>query len=273
MKSLTKIISFILVLAAVLGILHLAISGLFGVDPGFLRHSGPGHVTFYILFVLNVILFQKFVNRRSFYSLGFKRYTGWQKTVFKGWFVGVLSFIGYTLVMDSAGIIDIQLKYGVGRILLAIVIALTGFGIAITEEILFRGFFLQTMLRDLPRWVAVLLTGIIFVFFHKLGAMQDFWTLPYDAMLAGGIFCLHMWLTVAYLKTGSLYLPTGIHSGLVCAKVFFRALKLTEVDIQNSYIFGLNGDARRGFLTWGLFLCGILILPLLIGKREKEAKA
>jgi membrane protease YdiL (CAAX protease family) len=271
MKSLSKIISFILVLVGVISALNFLITLLFNKDPGFLRHSGVGHVTFYVLFVVNVLLFQKYVNRESFYSLGFATYPGWVKTIFKGWTVGVISFIAYTFVMDAFGVIELRMIRGVGSLVLALIIGCTGFTIAATEEILFRGFFLQTMLKDLPKWVAVFITGIIFVLFHKLGAIQDFWTKPYDAMLAGGIFCLHIWLSIAYLKTRSLYLPIGIHSGLVFGKVVFRKLKVIEVIEPNSYLFGLNGDARRGFLAWALFLCGVLILRFLITNNEKKA--
>jgi len=163
MKSLAKVVSFILILIAALTILHFAIVLIFDQDPGFLRHSGVGHVTFYLLFILNVFLFQKFVNKQSISSLGFRRYPGWWITVLKGWGVGVIAFVSYTLLMEAFGVIELRMKYDMGRILLALLIGLTAFGIAATEEALFRGFFLQTMLKDLPTWVAVLISGIIFV--------------------------------------------------------------------------------------------------------------
>jgi uncharacterized protein len=271
MKSLSKLAGFILSLGLALLTLHFIVTGIFGKDPGFLRHSGVGHVTFYILFVLNVFIFQKWVNREGFLSLGLNPYSGWQMTVLKGWIVGVLAFIGYTLVMQAAGVIVLKMDYRFGRVLLALLIGCTAFMIALTEEILFRGFFLQTLLKDLPVWMAVVITGIIFVFFHKLGSIQDFWLIPYDAMLAGGIFALHLLLTAAYFKTKLLYLPLGIHSGLVFGKVVFRKLKLIEVIEPESFWFGLGGDARRGFLAWILFVSGILVLRFLITKREKKA--
>jgi membrane protease YdiL (CAAX protease family) len=273
MKSLGRILSFILVFSGGIFLLHLLVTVVFQKDPGFLKHSGVGHVTFYVLFVLLVLAFQKFVVREPFYSLGFERYPGWPVTIVKGWIVGVVGFIGYTLLMDSVGVIELRMKYGIGRVLLALVIGLTGFTIAATEELLFRGFFLQTLMKDLPRWIAVVITGIIFVLFHKLGAVQDFWTVPYDAMLAGGIFSLHILLCVAFFKSKTLYLPLGIHSGLVFTKVVFRKLKLIEVVDAESYLFGLGGDARRGVLAWGLFLAGILVLRYLITDREKKGLA
>lgn len=271
MKSLLKVSAFVLTLMTVIGLLQLAVTHLFHLDPGFFRHSGLGHVSFYVLFVLNVLLFQRFVNRKSFSSLGLQRYSGWPTTVFRGWIAGSIAFIVYTWIMDAAGIVDLQLRDGVDRIVVALLIGLSAFAIAATEEILFRGFFLQTMLGDLPKWLAIGVTGVIFVFFHKLGRIQDFWTIPYEMMLGGGIFCLNILLCAAYLKSKTLYLPIGIHSGLVFAKVVFRKLKLVEVLEPNSYWFGLDGDARRGFFAWVLFLAGIFLLRFLITDRERLA--
>ena len=91
-------------------------------------------------------------------------------------------------------------------------------------------------------------------------------------MLAGGLFSLNILLCAAYLKSKTLFLPIGVHSGLVFAKIFFRRMKMMyAVEPANSYLFGLEGDARRGFLAWILFLSGILVLGFLITDRERKA--
>ena len=268
MKSLAKITAFILSFAAVIAALHFVLSFLFGQDPGLLLHHGAGQFTFYVLFILNVFLFQKFVNRESFISLGLKPYSGWYLTVLKGWFAGVIAFAAYSILMGAFGVVEFRLKFS-PLILTAFFTAFAAFGVALTEEILFRGFFLQTMLKDLPKWAAVALTGIIFVFFHDLAHPESFFTEPRQMMLAGGLFSLNLLLCAAYLKSKTLFLPIGIHSGLVFAKIFFRRMKMMyAVEPANSFLFGLEGDARRGFLAWLLFLSGILILNFLITNRE-----
>ena len=146
----------------------------------------------------------------------------------------------------------------------------SAFGIATTEEILFRGFFLQTLLKDLPAWVAVLITGIMFVFFHDLARIHYFWTEPNHMMLAGGLFALNCLLCAAYLKTRNLFLPIAIHSGLVFGKIFFRKMKLMVVVEPNSHLWGIGGDARKGFMCWLFFLAGILILNFLITKQDRS---
>lgn len=268
MKALAKITAFILSFAAVIAALHFVLSSLFGQDPGLLLHHGAGQFTSYLLFVLNVFLFQTYVNKESFLSLGLKPYSGWYVTVLKGWIAGVIAFVSYSILMGAFGIVEFRLKFS-PLILTAFFTAFSAFTIALTEEILFRGFFLQTMLKDMPKWFAVIITGVIFVLFHDLAHVESFWTEPRQMMLAGGLFSLNVLLCVAYLKSKTLFLPIGIHAGLVFAKIFFRRMKMMyAIEPANSYLFGLEGDARRGFLAWLLFLSGILILNFLITNRE-----
>lgn len=275
MKALAKVLAFILIFAGVLALLHFIIQFVFQKDPGLLLHHGIGQGTFYLLFILNVFLFQTYVNKENFLSLGLRPYSGWYATLLKGWAAGAIAFVSYSALMGVFGVVEFRWNWSAVRTLSAFGIAFSAFGIALTEEILFRGFFLQTMLKDLPRWIAVILTGLIFVVFHDLAHPLSFFTEPRQMMLAGGLFSLNVLLCMAYLKSGSLFLPIGIHAGLVYAKVFFRKMKMMyAIEPANSYLFGLEGDARRGILAWILFLAGILILNYLITDREKQtAKA
>jgi len=271
MKSLIKITAFILAFSGVLVVIHYAIQFVFQKDPGLLLHHGIGQLTFYVLFILNVFIFQKYVNREGFLSLGLYPYQGWYITLLKGWMAGVIAFVGYSLLMGAFGIVEFRIKWSIPLMITAFFTAFSAFGIALTEEILFRGFFLQTMLKDLPKWIAVIVTGLIFVVFHDLAHPLSFFTEPRQMMLAGGLFSLNVLLCMAYLKTKMLFLPIGIHSGLVFAKIFFRRMKMMyPIEPADSFLFGLEGDARRGFLAWILFLAGILILNYLITDREKK---
>ncbi len=233
-------------------------------------HHGIGQVTFYLLFVFNVFIFQTYVNKESFMSLGLKPHPGWFKSFLKGFVVGVFAFVFYTMLTKFAGVIDFKDRWGFERIITAFFVAFSAFGIATTEEILFRGFFFQTLLKDLPKWVAILITGIIFVLFHDLANISNFWTVPKHMMLAGGLFCLSTLLCFAYLKSGSLYLPIAIHAGLVFGKVFFRKMKMVEVLDPTSYVWAIDGDARRGVMAWLLFLGGIFVLKYLVADKKQN---
>lgn len=270
MKALAKVLVFVLVFAGAITLIHFVIQFLFQKDPGLLLHHGFGQATFYLLFILNVLIFQRYVNRESFFSLGLHPYPGWHVTLLKGWAAGVIAFVFYSLLMGAFGVVEFKYRPGIERLITAFFVAFSAFMIALTEEILFRGFFLQTLLNDLPKWIAVTITGIIFVLFHDLAHPQSFFTESRQMMLAGGLFCLNVLLCFAYLKSKTLYLPIGIHAGLVFAKIVFRKMKLMHTLQPESYLFGIDGDARRGFAAWLLFLSGIFVLNYLITEREKK---
>lgn len=276
MKSIVKITAFIFVFAAVIAFIHFGGLFLFGKDPGILAHHGPGQFAFYLLFILNIFLFQKYINRQSVVSLGLKPYRGWPVTVLKGWAAGMIAFLGYTFFMSAFGVVELRvdswMKFWV-NFPAALIVACAAFGVALTEDVLFRGFFFQTLLQNLPKWPSIVITGIIFGFFHKLNQPLDFFTIPYDAMLFGGVFCLNVLLCFAFLKSGTLYLPIGIHSGLVFAKMACKKLKFIHVLQDDSFLFGLGGDPRRGLLAWALFVLGVFVLRFLISERERKIHA
>lgn len=272
MKALLKIAGFILVFAAVIFGTEFFIEIVLQKDADLLIHHGIGQVIFYLLFVLNVFLFQTYVNKQSFMSLGLKPFPGWKRTFLNGFIAGALAFAFYTTLTKFAGVVDFQNRWGIERFLTAFAVAFSAFGIATTEEILFRGFFFQTLLKDLPKWPAIMMTSILFVLFHDLANVSSFWTVPDKMMLAGGLFSLSVLLCFAYLKTGSLYLPIAVHSGLVFAKVFFKKMKMVTVVEPESYLWAINGDARRGVAAWILFLAGIFILDFLISKPNSSLR-
>lgn len=269
MRALIKVASFILIFSAIIFCIEFIIETVFRKDADLLIHHGIGQVTFYLLFVLNVYIFQTYVNKHDFLSLGLRPYTGWKSTFLKGFVAGATGFVLYTVLTKFVGIVDFHNRWQFERIITAFFVAFSAFGIAATEEILFRGFFFQTLLKDLPKWPAIIITGILFVFFHDLANVSDFWTVPTHMMLAGGLFSLNVLLCFAYLKTGSLFFPIAIHSGLVFAKVFFRKMKMVEVIDPSSYLWAINGDARRGIMCWLFFLAGIFILKYLISTPQK----
>jgi CAAX protease family protein len=76
---------------------------------------------------------------------------------------------------------------------------------AAAEEILFRGYPLQTLTRARLAWLGVLLTSVPFAAVHlgNPNAVPGFTFV--NTALAG------IWLAVAYLRTRSLWLPLGLH--------------------------------------------------------------
>src|SRR5438477_9663287 len=76
---------------------------------------------------------------------------------------------------------------------------------AAAEEMLFRGYVLQTLTRANIAWLGVVLTSVPFAAAHlrNPNVVQGFTFL--NTALAG------VWLAVAYLRTRSLWFPLGVH--------------------------------------------------------------
>ncbi|MDQ3687932.1 MAG: CPBP family intramembrane metalloprotease [Acidobacteriota bacterium] len=76
---------------------------------------------------------------------------------------------------------------------------------AAAEEVLFRGYPLQTVLRSWPAWLAIVPSSIMFAFVHLGNPNVARGFTFVNTTLAG------VWLAVAYLRTRSLWFPLGVH--------------------------------------------------------------
>lgn len=84
---------------------------------------------------------------------------------------------------------------------------------ALSEEVVFRGFVLRTLLRDLPAPIALLLSGYLYAQAHFLRPMD--WSrdaLPFVLLLGVGLL-----LGQLVLWTGSIWTSVGLHAVWVYA--------------------------------------------------------
>ena len=142
-----------------------------------------------------------------FRALGCMPAPGWLRNFALGSAIGGLSLLlaaglavvsrGIYFSFDRAGAVTIGKTLGIS--LLVFLFA------AATEEMLFRGYPLQTLARAQLAWVGVLLTSVPFAAVHLANpnVVPGFTLL--NTALAG------VWLALAYLRTRSLWLPFGLH--------------------------------------------------------------
>jgi membrane protease YdiL (CAAX protease family) len=91
--------------------------------------------------------------------------------------------------------------------------ALTCAGIALSEEMLVRGFALRQLERRRGRAVAALVTAGVFGLLHVLN--------PHASWLAvANIILVGLWLALAVQRTGSLWMAVGIHFAWNLAQAF-----------------------------------------------------
>jgi membrane protease YdiL (CAAX protease family) len=142
-----------------------------------------------------------------FRALGATPHRGWLKNIAIGSIVGIASlFLAALFAMISRGV-RFQFDSAGGRLVgetlaTSLLIFLLA---AAAEEMLFRGYPLQTLTRANLAWLGVLLTSVPFALAHlnNPNAVPAFTFI--NTALAG------LWLAVAYLRSRSLWLPFALH--------------------------------------------------------------
>ena len=142
-----------------------------------------------------------------FRALGCSPHPGWLKNLAIGFLFGAVSlFLAAIITLASRGTRFHFSPAGAGMISKTLIVSILVFLFAAAaEEILFRGYPLQTLTRAQLAWLGVLLTSVPFAAVHlrNPNAVPGFTFI--NTALAG------LWLAVAYLRTRSLWLPLGLH--------------------------------------------------------------
>lgn len=216
-----------------------------------------------IAITLSVYLARRFLDKRSFISLGLK---------LGKWFIlDILSGIAITFLMMGF-IFIIQLGFGwltfdgfawdfedlstilSGSLMMLIVFILVGWN----EELLSRGYHLQTIAGGLNLFWGVFISSIGFGFLH-LGNPNATWA----SVL--GIFFAGLFLAYGYLTTKQLWLSIGLHIGWNFFEGVVFGFPVSGLDIYSlSNIIVTGPDLWTG----GAFgpEAGLVVLPgLLLG--------
>ncbi|HZS46587.1 MAG TPA: type II CAAX endopeptidase family protein [Blastocatellia bacterium] len=150
----------------------------------------------------------RLLEHRTFKSIGVAFHKGWARDLSAGWLIGILMIavvagIHRVFRQGEFNFAGLNANAALMAILQAAVLYLLA---AFFEELMMRGFTLQALIRDYSTTIAVIVMSIIFAAFHN--ANPDFsWLAFANTFLAG------VWLSIAYLKTRSLWLCTGLHTG------------------------------------------------------------
>src|SRR5438128_6336145 len=161
-----------------------------------------------------------------FAALGCSPHQGWLKNLLIGSALGAASLSvaallttltrGTRFSFDPAGFRLIG-----ETLLVSILIFLFA---AAAEEILFRGYLLQTLTRANIAWLGIVLTSVPFAAAHlkNPNAVPGF-TFVNTALAA-------VWLAAAYLRTRSLWLPFGLHWSWNWAQASLLGLPVSGID-------------------------------------------
>lgn len=151
--------------------------------------------------MLALWIFRRFIDRKSLTSLGFqfKAYVN-DFIAGMGWGVGLIS-IGF-FVLSVSGILTIEKIHFDGVALL--LLFLTFSVVALNEEIMFRGYLLTNLSASMNKYIALVLTAILFSILHM--------TNPNVSVLSAiNIFLAGILLGIYFVHKQNLWFPIGMH--------------------------------------------------------------
>jgi hypothetical protein len=141
-------------------------------------------------------------------SLGWALHRGWVRDTLVGTLVGGASVCVAALVGLASGGYSFAAAGVTGGVVRTLVVSAVIFMLgSAAEEMLFRGYAFQTLMRSWPLWAAVIPVSVPFALVHLANPNVARGFTFVNTVLAG------VWLGVAYWKTRSLWFPTGVHFG------------------------------------------------------------
>ncbi|MDQ3010829.1 MAG: CPBP family intramembrane metalloprotease [Acidobacteriota bacterium] len=199
----------------------------------------------------------RLLDQRSLRSLGFALHQNWRREMLLGFAisVGMIAVVaglqviggGTRIALNSVwwkggGVDAAGLLLTTKEVLLALVLLILA---AAVEELAFRGYAFQTLLRGAPPIVPMLLLSIYFGYGHWENPSRTSFSTA-NTVLAG------VWLSLAYLKTRSLWLPTALHFGWNWTMGAVFGLPVSGLLIpQHSILFSTSGGPL--WLTGGSY--------------------
>jgi len=105
---------------------------------------------------------------------------------------------------------------------------------AANEELVFRGFPLQVLIEGFGKWPAVAFMSVLFGLVHSKNPNSSF--LSTTNTIVAGIL-----LSLAYVRTRSLWFPYGIHLGWNVGVGFILGFHLSGVDLASIWTTGIAG--------------------------------
>jgi hypothetical protein len=141
-------------------------------------------------------------------AVGWTRHHGWLRDLLVGSVLGACGLMLAALLATAAG--GFRFAFAPTDALFAIaqtavVAALIFVLSAAAGEAAFRGYPLQTLLRSLPAWAALIPSSLLFASIHLMNPNVARGFTFINTVLAG------IWLAVAYVRTRSLWFPLGLH--------------------------------------------------------------
>jgi membrane protease YdiL (CAAX protease family) len=221
--------------------------------------------------LIAVFLFRKFIDRKGVTGMGFDS-SGYLNDAISG-FVLALSILGtgtiilffskhlqWTDITFSGN--DLFIEFGMLLI------------VAFYEEIVFRGYILNNLMESFNKWIALLLSAVLFTVFHLDNPSINI--IPLINIFLAGIL-----LGVNYVYTKNLWFAILFHFGWNFFQGPILGYKISGINLPTLLQTELKGDLlltggdfgfEGSIFCTGLAIIAILLLYRVYENREQAAK-
>ena len=224
-----------------------------------------------------VFMVRKYLDKKSFLSLGLRLDSFALKDFIAGLFISILMIGTVFVVFLISGFLEIR-EVGWNRygIFAAFDMLLWFFGIGLavgwSEELAFRGYLLQNMKDGMGLFWAVLLSCILYGLLHMSN--------PNSTLLSGALIAFFGFLRIfGWLRTGQLWLSMGMHAGwnfLMGPVMGFPVSGMNteslikHTDTGSNWITGGSFGPEAGIAILPIIIMGLLLMVLWTAKRQND---
>jgi len=167
-----------------------------------------GEVVILVSVLIGSYITARFINHKPFGAIGLNFHPAMYREFGTGCLLGFLMMSGIFVVQYSSGFVQLMwMGPGLWDTVWVLSSSVSFFAIgAFAEEVLFRGYLFQTLIQGITALPAMVLMGILFALAHLANPHATTFALINVGLAA-------VLLSIAYLKTRSLWLPFGLHLG------------------------------------------------------------
>ncbi len=237
-------------------------------DMGELTESlGSGTMALMQLFGLVGILlvtwvFRRFIDRKSVMSLGFQ-WRGFEKDFWTGsfWGIGMIA-AGFVVLLLLGNVTIAGYKFDIGSLLGFFALFVV---VALSEEILVRGYILTNLMDSMNRYVALVVSSVLFFLMH--GVNPNMGVLPGVNLFFAGIvlgayfiFKRNLWFSIGMHLTWNFF--QGPIFGFAVSGMSAQSLVIQEThgsDLLTGGRFGFEGSLLETFFS-------VVIIAFIIWK-------
>jgi membrane protease YdiL (CAAX protease family) len=217
---------------------------------------------------------------------GFRRAAGWKRPLGFGIGSGFAMAAVYTAMLLVAGWLSPSNNTVAFIARRSLDFALAASFIALLEEWFFRGIMFRAMLRDWGLRSAFIVSGAVFGLLHCVSGgyrvamgwdpaigvtlFGSYFTGPGgsilpDLQLGVGLFLLAVLLGYLYLRSGTLWVPIGLHGGMVFFSKVAKKIWYRDPGFPD-WLYGDSVFLVSGVACWVLLLVTILLMTRIAPK-------